>query len=220
MCRRSGELQETRVGASAKASRYHIHRVFQVRSSSSCHQCRFGPGGQSASQAEGGCASIGSTCIETLTVACFIIAAASVDVPGIVALWHSRGSVGIRIRTLQLAPASIYSAKKESSAEMSVLLIMLGRKFLKPGILDGARALGTHRRGTWLERWRGCWRGTCKGGSECGGGKCGMAPAKLSHLQMKVDSVSLFVKDARVKPRLDRPFRSDMGSMCPALVVL
>lgn len=90
MCRRSGELQETRVGASAKASRYHIHRVFQVRSSSSCHQCRFGPGGQSASQAEEGCASIGSTCIESLTVACFIIAAASVHVPGIVAFQGQR----------------------------------------------------------------------------------------------------------------------------------
>lgn len=90
MCRRSGELQETRVGASAKGSRYHIHRVFQVRSSSSCHLCRFGPGRQSASQAEGGCASIGSTCIETLTVACFIIAAASVDVPDIVAFQGQR----------------------------------------------------------------------------------------------------------------------------------
>ncbi|KAK1479329.1 hypothetical protein CCUS01_16290 [Colletotrichum cuscutae] len=52
-------------------------------SSSSCHLFRFGPGRQSASQAEG----------ETLTLQLI---------------------VGIRIRTLQLAPAAIYSVKKES----------------------------------------------------------------------------------------------------------
>ncbi|KAK1516083.1 hypothetical protein CPAR01_16402 [Colletotrichum paranaense] len=99
---------------------------------------------------------------------------------------------------------------------MSVPLIMLRRKFPKPGNLDGARALSNHRRGTWLECGRGCQRGTC----EVRRRQMWHGASKLSHLQMKVDSDCLFVKNVRVKPRLDSPFRSDMGSMCSALAVL